>query len=69
VGLALPHLVGLALGAGDRQARETAVAWDRAGFRRFWTWKVRHGRLRAVDRGPIELGRTIATLAIWSKRG
>src|SRR5262249_13286964 len=24
-------------------------------------------RLRAVDRGPIELGRTIATLAIWSK--
>ena len=26
-------------------------------------------RLRAADRGPIELGRTIATLAIWSKRG
>jgi hypothetical protein len=24
-------------------------------------------RLRAVDRGPIELGRTIATLEIWSK--
>ena len=23
---------------------ETVVAWHRAGFRRFWTWKVRHGR-------------------------
>jgi putative transposase len=23
---------------------ETVVAWHRAGFRWFWTWKVRHGR-------------------------
>jgi putative transposase len=23
---------------------ETVVAWHRAGFRRFWTWKVRRGR-------------------------
>jgi putative transposase len=23
---------------------ETVVAWHRAGFRLFWTWKVRHGR-------------------------
>jgi len=22
---------------------ETVVAWHRAGFRRFWAWKVRHG--------------------------
>jgi putative transposase len=25
--------------------RETVVAWHRVGFRRFWTWKVRRGRL------------------------
>jgi hypothetical protein len=24
---------------------ETVVAWHRAGFRLFWTWKVRHGQL------------------------
>jgi putative transposase len=24
---------------------ETVVAWHRAGFRRFWAWKVRHGQL------------------------
>jgi len=23
---------------------ETVVAWHRAGFRLFWTWKVRHGQ-------------------------
>ena len=23
---------------------ETVIAWHRAGFRRFWTWKVRHGQ-------------------------
>ena len=23
---------------------ETVVAWHRAGFRQFWTWKVRHGQ-------------------------
>ena len=23
---------------------ETVVAWHRKGFRRFWTWKVRHGQ-------------------------
>jgi hypothetical protein len=23
---------------------ETVVAWHRAGFRRFWTWKVRRGQ-------------------------
>jgi len=23
---------------------ETVIAWHRAGFRRFWTWKVRRGR-------------------------
>ena len=22
---------------------ETVIAWHRAGFRLFWTWKVRHG--------------------------
>src|SRR3974377_2301044 len=22
---------------------ETVIAWHRQGFRRFWTWKVRHG--------------------------
>jgi putative transposase len=24
---------------------ETVIAWHRAGFRLFWTWKVRRGRL------------------------
>jgi len=23
---------------------ETVIAWHRAGFRLFWTWKVRHGQ-------------------------
>lgn len=23
---------------------ETVLAWHRAGFRRFWTWKVRRGQ-------------------------
>src|ERR1035438_2543256 len=23
----------------------TAIAWHRKGFRLFWTWKIRHGRL------------------------
>jgi hypothetical protein len=23
---------------------ETAIAWHRQGFRRSWTWKIRHGR-------------------------
>ena len=23
---------------------ETVIAWHRAGFRRFWTWKVRRGQ-------------------------
>jgi hypothetical protein len=24
---------------------ETVIAWHRKGFRRFWTWKIRHGQL------------------------
>ena len=24
---------------------ETAIAWHRRGFRLFWTWKTRHGRV------------------------
>src|SRR5262245_17281953 len=24
---------------------ETVVAWHRQGFRWYWTWKIRHGRL------------------------
>jgi hypothetical protein len=23
----------------------TAIAWHRKGFRLFWTWKIRHGRM------------------------
>src|SRR5438105_4702937 len=23
----------------------TAIAWHRKGFRLFWTWKIRHGRV------------------------
>src|SRR5215471_19503642 len=23
---------------------ETVIAWHRQGFRRYWTWKIRHGR-------------------------
>ena len=39
VGLAVSYLVRLALGKP-----ETVLAWHRAGFRLFWTWKVRHGQ-------------------------
>ena len=28
---------------------ETVVAWHRAAFRLFWTWKVRHGTANADD--------------------
>ena len=24
---------------------ETVIAWDRKGFRLFWSWKVRHGQM------------------------
>src|SRR5258705_3476845 len=44
LGFPLPGLGGLALGAGHRQTA-TAIAWHRKGFRLFWTWKIRHGRV------------------------
>src|SRR5215831_164449 len=28
--------------------RETVVSWHRAGFRLFWTWKVRRGQPQVV---------------------
>ena len=40
----LSHLARLAFGTGHRQTG-TVVAWHRAGFGRFWTWKVRRGQL------------------------
>ena len=43
MGLAVPHLARLAFRSGHRQARN-GLAWHRAGFRRFWTWKVRRGQ-------------------------
>jgi putative transposase len=43
MGLALPHLERLALGAGPRRARNDR-GWHCKGFRVFWTWKVRHGQ-------------------------
>jgi hypothetical protein len=42
VGRTIPHLERLALGARHRQPRN-GRAWHRAGFRLFWTWKVRRG--------------------------
>lgn len=42
--MALSDLAGLAIGAGDRQAR-TVIAWHRTGFRMFWAWKSRRGRV------------------------
>src|SRR5215831_11333542 len=34
---------------------ETVVAWHRAGFRLFWTWKVRHGLPgRPVDSREVQ---------------
>src|SRR5215469_4891868 len=31
---------------------ETVLAWHRAGFRPFWTWKVRRGQPGHFARGP-----------------
>jgi putative transposase len=40
---------------------ETVIAWHRAGFRLFWTWKVRHGQpgRPAVPKDVGELIRTM----------
>ena len=41
---------------------ETVVAWHRKGFRLFWTWKIRHGRLGrpAVPQEVRDLIRTMS---------
>src|ERR1700674_1005252 len=40
----------------------TAIAWNRKGFRLFWTWKIRHGRARrrAVSREVRDLIRRMS---------
>jgi len=43
VGLAVPHLERMALGAGDCSTRDRP-GWHRKGFRLFWAWKIRRGR-------------------------
>jgi putative transposase len=43
VDCALPYVAGVALCAGDCQAR-FVIAWHRKAFRMFWTWKVRRGK-------------------------
>jgi hypothetical protein len=43
VGLVFPHLERLAFGTGHVKL-ETVIAWHRAGFRLFWTSKVRRGQ-------------------------
>jgi hypothetical protein len=40
VGLALPRLERLALGAAIVQP-ETVIDWHRRGFGLFWVWKIR----------------------------
>src|SRR5208282_4140979 len=44
VGLAVPDLGRLALGISHRQARNGRGLASCAGFRLFWTWKVRRGQ-------------------------
>src|SRR5882762_4525700 len=44
VDLSVAPLARLALGVGHRVKPETVVAWHRAAFRLFWTWKVRCGQ-------------------------
>jgi hypothetical protein len=41
---------------------ETVIAWHRKGFRLFWTWKIRHGRVGrpAVPREVRDLIRKIS---------
>jgi putative transposase len=36
---------------------ETVVAWHRAGFRRFWAWKVRCGRPGRTSAGSSDMAR------------
>src|SRR5206468_9275031 len=41
---------------------ETVIGWHRQGFRWYWTWKIRHGRLGRpqIPRETRELIRTMS---------
>jgi len=47
---------------------ETVIAWHRQGFRRYWTWKIRHGRTGrpGVSKEARDLIRTISRMnMLW----
>jgi putative transposase len=43
---------------------ETVIAWHRAGFRLFWTWKVRHGRAPRIHGELLKLGINIGESSV-----
>jgi putative transposase len=47
---------------------ETVIAWHRQGFRRYWTWKIRHGRTGrpCVSKETRDLIRTMSRVnVLW----